>query len=70
MKAVKVISRNQLPIRLPFSQTILFCLALDYWKASELTVGVVLTLLSIVWIASLYVIMFVEKPVKLEELKE
>lgn len=46
-----VISRRNLPTKLPLTQSIVIAIAIDYYKAPEWFCGVVITLYVIIWIA-------------------
>ncbi len=71
---MKTISRKNLPVRLPFIQTALAILLMDYYNAAEWVRGVVGCFIVILWIFALCIksqeedIDFFEKE-KLEEMR-
>lgn len=54
MKRPKKIKRSSISSTLPINLTILSALCVDYWKASDLIIGIVFTLLGLYWIACIY----------------
>lgn len=50
MKKRKVISLNNLPVKLPLFQTLVTALALDYWNAPQWLWGALGLLFLVVWI--------------------
>jgi hypothetical protein len=50
MEKRKVISRKNLPTRLPIWPTAIIWLLMDYYNASDITHGVVWTIWAILWI--------------------
>jgi len=56
MKKRKVINRKQLPTKLPLTSTLLAILMMDYYSAPQWVWGVVITLLSVLWVYCLYAI--------------
>lgn len=53
MKRIKKIKRTAISTTLPINTTILAALSLDYWKATDLIIGIVLTILGLLWIVSI-----------------
>lgn len=56
MSSKKVISYKNLPAKLPFFQTAVCWLALDYYQAPGWLWGVMATLFSILWIVGIYTV--------------
>lgn len=54
MKDKKVISRKNLPSRLPIPSTLLYILCLYYFQAPEWLWGIMSTLLGIMWVVAIY----------------
>lgn len=50
MKNIKVISRKNLPTKLPLTLTLTIYLALDHWSAPEWLYGALSLYLIVVWI--------------------
>ncbi|MGQ7868712.1 hypothetical protein [Sunxiuqinia sp. sy24] len=50
MKKRKVISLNNLPVKLPLFQTLVTWIALDYWNAPQWLYGALGLLFLVVWI--------------------
>jgi hypothetical protein len=69
MKKYKVISRKNLPTGLPVTKTILFLMALDYYKAPQWLFGAVGCFLILGWIVSIGS-MFQERQTDIFEEKE
>lgn len=53
MKDKKVISRKNLPSRLPIGSTMFYLLCLDYFQAPQWLWGVTCTILVVVWIGTI-----------------
>lgn len=54
MKVRKVLSRKNLPTKLPLMSSVTCLLALQYWNAPQWLYGVMGSLYAIVWIFSIY----------------
>lgn len=54
MEIKKVISRKNLPVKLPFVQTLSVITALDYWKAPQYLWGSVGLFYVVIWAATFY----------------
>lgn len=60
---MRVISWRNLPCRLPICWTVVFKLALDFYKATPFIKGCSYTCIAIVWIAAIYRVI-VQKQIK------
>lgn len=56
MNKIKVISRRNLPGKLPLLQTLVAILSLDYWNAPQWLWGVVGIILTMYWIVDIFFI--------------
>ncbi|MEQ9426985.1 MAG: hypothetical protein RJQ09_21360 [Cyclobacteriaceae bacterium] len=66
MKAPKVISRKCLPVKLPLLSSTILYMALDLYSAPEWLWGVAITVMTILWIATIW-LLFIEKRVNIFE---
>lgn len=64
----RVISNKNFPARLPITFTVVVWLFLDRLQVSDVTWGVVITILAIYWIGNIY-LLFKEEHVDLFEIK-